>query len=115
MVVGAGVGSFIQGDTTGGLIALAGDIGGIGMAYIGTGIYANAIASDPNSTSGLGIMAAGFVVIAGSRIFEIARPFWYANKYNSTLKDSLNYIEGLSLIPHFENDRAEVSLVYTIV
>jgi len=42
------------------------------------------------------------------------RPFTYTAKYNSTLKESLNYIEGISLVPKLENDYSGAAIAYTI-
>jgi len=113
-LVGAGVGSFIEGDTTGGLIALTGDLVGLGSVLIGVSAYANEVYWDPYTTKGVGLTTFGYIVIIGSRIFEIIRPFTYTARYNSTLKQSLNYIEGLSFAPTFENGVAGISLPYSV-
>jgi hypothetical protein len=42
------------------------------------------------------------------------RPFTYTAKYNSTLKESLNYIEGISLMPKLETGFLGVAIAYTI-
>ena len=106
-VLGAGVGSFIEGDTTGGAIALGSDVAGLACVLIGAGSYASAVYADPYTTSGLGLMTFGYVALIGSRIFEIVRPFTYTAHYNSTLKQSLNYFGGLSfepsLVPSYSN------------
>ena len=109
-VVGAGIGSFIEGDKTGGIIALVGDLSGVGAVAIGAVSYASAVASNPYTTSGLGIMTVGYLIIAGSRIFEIIRPFTFTANYNSSLKSSLGYLEGFSLVPSFENGMAGLTL-----
>ncbi len=113
-LVGAGVGSFIEGDTTGGVIALTGDLVGLGSVLIGVSAYASEVYWDPYTTKGVGLTTFGYIVMIGSRIFEIIRPFTYTARYNSTLKQSLNYIEGLSFAPTFENGVAGISLSYSV-
>jgi roadblock/LC7 domain-containing protein len=113
-LVGAGVGSFIEGDTTGGVIALTGDLVGLGSVLIGVSAYASEVYWDPYTTKGVGLTTFGYIVLIGSRIFEIVRPFTYTARYNSTLKQSLNYIEGLSFVPTFENGVAGISLSYSV-
>ncbi len=113
-IVGAGIGSFIEGDTSGGLIALIGDVVGLGSVIIGTSSYASALYSDPYTTKGLGLMRFGYIALIGARIFEIIRPFTYTARYNSTLKQSLNYLEGISFAPIFENGVAGLTLSYKV-
>lgn len=112
-LVGYGVGSFVEGDTTGGVIALGSDLGGLACVLVGAVSSANALSSDPNTTSGLGVMLFGSILVLGSRIFEIIRPFTYTARYNSTLKQSLNYFEGLSfepsVVPSYNNGVAGLS------
>ncbi len=116
-IVGAGIGSFIEGDTTGGVIALTGDIVGLGSVIIGATTYASSMYSYPYtySTKGLGLATFGYVVLIGSRIFEIIRPFTYTARYNSTLKQSLNYLAGISFVPSFENGVAGLTLAYRVM
>ena len=35
-------------------------------------------------------------------------------KYKSILKESLDYIDGISLVPKLENDSSKVAIAYTI-
>lgn len=113
-VVGAGIGSFIEGDTTGGVIAVTGDVVGWGSVLIGASTYANAVYSDPYTTKGLGTMTFGYILLLGTRIFEIIRPFTFTSRYNSTLKGALNYYDGLSFAPSFESGVAGLTLSYKI-
>ncbi len=115
-IVGAGIGSFIEGDSTGGAIALTGDLLGLGSVIIGASTYASSMYSYPYtySTKGLGLMTFGYVVVVGSRIFEIIRPFTWTARYNSTLKQSLNYLAGISFVPSFENGVAGLTLSYKV-
>lgn len=113
-VVGAGIGSFIQGDKTGGTIALVGDLIGLGAVIIGASSYYNAFYSDPYTTKGLGAMTLGYVTLIGTRIFELIRPFTFTARYNSTLKESLSYFDGISLAPAIENGVAGLAVTYKI-
>ena len=113
-VVGAGIGSFIQGDKTGGTIALVGDLAGISAVVIGATSYANAVYSDPYTTKGLGLTTFGYIALLGMRIFELVRPFTFTARYNSTLKGALNYFDSMSLAPTIENGIAGLTLSYKL-
>lgn len=106
-ILGAGIGSFVEGDTTGGAIALGSDAAGLACILVGAG-----------SSDGLGLVTVGYITLLGSRIFEIVRPFTYTAHYNSTLKHSLNYLEGLSLepsiIPSYNNGVAGMTFACKI-
>jgi len=109
-LIGAGIGSFIQGDKTGGTIALVGDLAGLGSVVIGASSYASASYSDPYTTSGLGLMTFGYIALIGTRIFELIRPFTFTARYNSTLKNALNYFDSVSLTPMIENGIAGLAV-----
>jgi len=114
LLVGAGVGSFVEGDTKGGAIALGGDLIGIGSLVLGMSTYSNAIYSDPYTSDGLGLMTFGYVALFATRIFEVVRPFTWTARYNSTLKESINYFAGMSLAPSIEDGMARMTLSYTV-
>lgn len=109
-LVGAGIGSFIQGDKTGGTIALVGDIAGLGSVVVGAVSYANASYSNSYTTSGLGLMTFGYITLLGTRIFELIRPFTFMARYNSTLKNALNYFDSVSVAPTIENGIAGLAV-----
>lgn len=113
-VVGAGIGSFIEGDTTGGAIALVGDLVGLGAVVLGAASYSNEVYSDPYTTKGFGTMTFGYFALIGTRIFEIVRPFTWTARYNSTLKSALNYYDSLSLAPSIDNGIAGLTLLYRV-
>ncbi|HON89387.1 MAG TPA: P13 family porin [Spirochaetia bacterium] len=77
LVLGCGIGSYIQGDTGGGTIALCGDLGGILLVSIGYASF------------NTGMFSAGTIVLLASRIYEIVQPFVYSNKYNGVLRTAL--------------------------
>lgn len=113
-VVGAGIGSFVQGDTTGGTIALVGDLAGMACVLLGVSSYSTAIYTDPYTTKGMGVMTLGYIALLGTRVFEIVRPFTYTSRYNSTLKGALNYYDSFSFAPTLENGMAGLSMVYKV-
>lgn len=110
LLVGAGIGSFVEGDTTGGAIALAGDVIGLSSILIGVSTYASAVYSDPYTQKGLGMVSIGYVALIGTRIFEVIRPFTFTARYNTTLKGALSYFDGLSLAPTIESGIAGLTL-----
>ena len=91
-LVGFGVGSFYQGDTKGGKIALYGELGSLGggLVIFGLGAIVDIIGRNGGSLVGgvIGACAAivGFLVF---KVYEMIRPFTYARLYNSELSESL--------------------------
>lgn len=109
-IIGFGIGSFIEGDAAGGAIALACDLGG-SISFL-TGAILTLSDSVDLANLGVGLGLFGFATIIGSRIYEISRPFAYANRYNDVLKKSLNNFE-LSINLSAERNFAGLSLSYT--
>lgn len=85
-----GIGSFVQGDTTGGLIVAGGQVIGIGMVVVDLGrkqevdAYGFAVPNTPTALTWVGIGLASAASIAGY-IF----PFTYANEANEKLRRDL--------------------------
>lgn len=77
LLVGFGVGSYIQGDTTGGTIGLIFDILSYGVVCLG--------ATGSGETVAVGLLTKGI-----STIFQCIRAPLYAKKFNNALKQSLN-------------------------
>jgi hypothetical protein len=95
LAIGVGLGSFIQGDTAGAVIALAGDVVGVALPLLGYACLMQDYYGYWDFPYGYELMYAGYAVIGITRIFESIRP------YNTTLRKSLRYSDGpsLSLIP----------------
>ncbi|MDR1175854.1 MAG: P13 family porin [Treponema sp.] len=78
--VGAGVGSFVQGDTLGGVVGLCGELGG--FAFIVAGIIPTSEDRADGTTEfsfpNIRFVYIGFSILMGTRIFELIRPFTYA-------------------------------------
>ena len=96
LALGLGIGSFVQGDTTGGLLGAAGDILGIGLFvgfYISYGHSVQLNLSgqgelDPGYLA-LALAASSITVLIGNRAIQLGRAISYANRYNAALKDSI--------------------------
>ena len=89
LLVGAGIGSFIQGDTKGGLNALISDIVGIGLYSVGyVQVYSAALDNDISS-AGSTLVLLGAGVLLGSKIYQCTRPFSYSKAYNNRLHSAL--------------------------
>ena len=101
IIPGLGIGSFVMGDPAGGLIGLGGELLGIGLVTYGSAyIVAQASAVVLMSVLTLGIVepsleippaagasiTIGLLLWGGTRIFEIIRPFWFANTFNKKLE-----------------------------
>lgn len=82
IIPGLGVGSFVEGDTLGGLLILGG--GALAWTLVIGGAIAStdAVALNPNATTGYGEIWAGLLTGAGIGIFGIVRPITFANKWN---------------------------------
>ena len=90
LLVGYGIGSFVQGDTTGGIIALLGDVVSSGVLYSGYEKASTAIANaSSDGSEGSALMLVGAVGLLAFRIFELTRPFSFASDYNTRLSKAL--------------------------
>ena len=83
LLLNFGIGSFVQGDTTGGLIVAGGQILGIGL------IVAGVSSPDPygSTTSTLVYVGAGLAVVTS--VAGYVFPFTYANAANEKLRRDL--------------------------
>ena len=91
LVVGAGIGSFIQGDIRGGLTALITEAVGLGIYMTGVaGALLEPIATNENfKGTGATLMTIGIATMLGGKIYESIRPFTYSKKYNDRLHSAL--------------------------
>lgn len=101
LVIGFGLGSFVQGDTSGAVIALIGDAIGAALPILGYACLMQDYYGYWDFPYGNELMFAGYAVAGVTRIFESIRPFSFARRYNATLRKSLRYSDtpSLSLIP----------------
>lgn len=84
---GFGVGSFVQGDTAGGVVGLIGCIAGDVLFYAGYMPYYLSIIDDPYGdasidSDSLSLMVAGEAILIGTSIYGIFRPISYARRWN---------------------------------
>ena len=92
-----GIGSFVQGDMTGGTVAICGQFGGeillfAGLAIIASnrgGVYTVDMSAPANITAAIFEVVGGAATL-GFWIFGLVRPFQYAGTYNEKLKSALN-------------------------
>ena len=89
LLVGAGIGSFIQGDMKGGLNALITDIVGIGLYSVGYVQMYSASLDGEISQPGSMLVLLGAGVLLGSKIYQCTRPFAYSKDYNKQLHSAL--------------------------
>ena len=113
LLVGYGIGSFVQGDTTGGIIALLGDLVSSGVLYSGYEKASTAIANEsPDGKEGTGLMLVGAVGLLAFRIFELTRPFSFASDYNKKLSKALMSVSMVPVIT--QNKDLQMRLVAKI-
>jgi len=99
--LGAGIGSFIQGDTAGGLTALMGDVSGLTFILLANifEVEREYYLNVPNPYMLIG----GLSLLLGTRVFELIRPWVFTNSYNANLKKALAFDRvSFALTPVFE-------------
>jgi hypothetical protein len=99
--LGAGIGSFIQGDTAGGLTALMGDVSGLTFILLANifEVEREYYLNVPNPYMLIG----GLSLLLGTRVFELIRPWVFTNSYNANLKKALAFDRvSFALMPVFE-------------
>lgn len=107
LFLGYGIGSFVQGDTTIGVISLSGNLLGSILMFTGYTIsspilaqYNVAVANGTGDSfdweansgkilTGGGLILVGSVIALGVQIYSWIRPFKYADNYNLTLRKCL--------------------------
>lgn len=117
LLLGCGIGSYVQGDTLGGTISLCADIGGYALAvggYLKSASDAASGKKDADSAAGaaVGYLVAGYSVIVANKIFTCIRPFTYAGSYNSKLSNALYGSTSVALLPTI-NERGDAEVVLT--
>ncbi len=113
-VLGCGIGSYIQGDTVGGTIALCGDLGGYALVIGGALSAASSavVADETGANIGATVAVAGYVTLIASRIFTCIRPFTYASGYNHRLSSALYSNTSFAMVPSInEKGQTEVVLI----
>ena len=87
--LGLGIGSFVQGDTTGGIIGLSGDLGGYALFLAGY-FYIRYYGFMATKYVLMPLIFGGSAVIAAFRIFQLVRPFTYANRFSIAFSPGIN-------------------------
>ena len=92
LLLGFGVGSFVQGDTTGGLMLVGAEAIGIGLVLAGgVNFFGERQA----------LVYGGFLLSGVARLAGIAFPFTYANAFNQKLRRDLGIlVSSVSLNEH---------------
>lgn len=95
LFLGYGIGSFVQGDSKGGVTQLLMSLGGDVLFWTGFGIgVSETVTNNAQSTAGAIIMLSGLGLNLASSIIGCIRPWGYANKYNRDLKHSLRLYDS---------------------
>ena len=101
LVVGFGLGSYIQGDRLDGSLQLAAELGSLALVIFGAGFAYNAtsfsLANDSLSVRtdsgaeilGGSLLTAGIVGVLVDRVLGVLSPFGYARAYNARLRAAL--------------------------
>jgi hypothetical protein len=106
LLVGFGVGSYIQGDKMGGTIQVISEslgVVGIILGMLSTGPSSqteNAYEEDSVLMVAAGV---GIIFYVGAKIFGGVRPFVFKSRYNGKLKDALQYHSvSYNIVPSFD-------------
>jgi hypothetical protein len=94
LFLGLGIGSFVQGDTDGGVIGICGELGGLTLIIVGSVRMARmpmyGVLPNRRLNQSIGLITAGSLLWTGTRIFEIIRPFTYANRLSVTFNPDID-------------------------
>lgn len=117
LLLGYGIGSFVQKDWFGGFIGLGGDLLGITVMISGIAMkeeeryYSNGFyyTREVITTKGYETASTGMMIIMGTRIFELIRPFVYTNSYNKSLRRALStYAVSYKIEPSYNDGIARI-------
>lgn len=86
LIVGFGVGSFVQGDGGGGAFQCAFEGGGLLCLIIGA---ASIDSKKTNNSASYGLMTSGAIFMVSAAIYGLIRPWTYSSNYNKTLQGTL--------------------------
>ncbi|ADY13679.1 P13 family porin [Sphaerochaeta globosa] len=103
LLLGCGIGSFVQGDTYGGTMGLVLDLLSTTLFY--TGYMQSLEAStrwSSDGTEGSELIIMGAAMMLGSKIGQLIRPFIYANEYNKNLSSALM---SVSMVPVMDQNK----------
>ena len=91
LILGLGIGSWVQGDGTGGMVGTVGQLGGLFLLY-----------TSERSSSGMAGIGIGSIMT--SYIYGLIRPWAFSKKFNNEFKTVLgiNNIQGLSINPQIK-------------
>ncbi len=110
--VGCGVGSYVEGDVTGGTISLVGELGSVALYY--GGYIVSASQGSKGSNVGLAMSGAGLIGLLSFRIYEIVRACTYTAEYNKQLQNALYSPLKVGFAPVIENNEMKLALAAKI-
>ena len=87
LILGLGIGSYVQGDTKGGTTALVGELTSLALIFAGAGQAS--INPYTGEVEGTELMALGYLGVIGFRLYELIRPFSFTKEYNAKLSNAL--------------------------
>jgi hypothetical protein len=105
VLLGFGIGSYLQGDLLGGITGSALGVVFFTSLSVGIILFSNTGFSDVNSGAGPWFIAAGISGVSYAA-FEVLRPIGYARKFNNVLYDVLKIKEriAINLLPYRRTD-----------
>lgn len=103
LILGAGIGSYIQGDTVGGTVFLCSELASAilyGASYVRM-VFAETESEFENAATQAAIWS---IALLGVRVAECIRPFTYAKEYNKRLSNALYGVPSIAAIPTINSD-----------
>ncbi len=100
LLLGLGIGSYVQGDTKGGTTALVGELASMALLLTGA---SQATMNSYGEVEGGEMMYLGYVGMIGFRLYELIRPFSFSKEYNAKLSNALM---NVSLSPVLDEQQA---------
>ncbi|MDH4262465.1 MAG: P13 family porin [Spirochaetia bacterium] len=101
LFLGLGIGSYVQGDTLGGIVGTLSDLFGVGAMFASTAFMSPRY----NSVIPASLILSGLGILAFSKVYQIVRPFTFANMKNAELGNMLFSSNKISFlfIPYHRN------------
>ena len=90
LLVGFGVGSFVQGDGGGGAFQCAFEGSGLLFIIVGASLVSDATKKNKNTSAGYSWIVTGASFVSCAAIYGLIRPWFYASGYNNKLHGTLS-------------------------
>ena len=118
--IGCGLGSFLQGDRSGGWTGLFGDLLGLGVMIYGvsqidSGLYGDPYNYNLSDNKGFVAFSLGGGIVLAARLYELIRPIKYSERYNKTLRSALDPgLVSFGVVPMIDPEASGVGVAIRV-